>query len=202
MTSIQENKVLALFDFDETLTLKDTLPLMLKQIRPGPGYFWNLLLSLPAILAWKAGFISNQQAKEVLLARFIRGKTREELDAVAKEFAKRIMPRLWRPEARQALEKHLRSGHRVILVSASCEEWLRPCMAEFPQVEILCSRLETINGKFSGKLDGNNCHGPEKERRIREYCDLSKYTEIYAYGDSNGDREMLALATKPFYRSF
>jgi phosphoserine phosphatase len=44
------------------------------------------------------------------------------------------------------------------------------------------------------------CSGGEKVRRIRERYDLTQYPIIYAYGDTDEDREMLELAHEKYYR--
>jgi len=39
-------------------------------------------------------------------------------------------------------------------------------------------------------------------RRILAAYDLSQYDEVYAYGDTKGDKPMLGLATIAFYKPF
>ena len=50
------------------------------------------------------------------------------------------------------------------------------------------------------KIDNNNAE--EKVARIKAAYNLADYDEIYCYGDSNGDKAMLALGTKAFYKPF
>ena len=69
-------------------------------------------------------------------------------------------------------------------------------------MRLLATLLETENGIVTGKLSGKNCYGPEKVARIKSEFRLEEYDNIYAYGDSSGDTEMLAIATKPYYRKF
>jgi phosphatidylglycerophosphatase C len=54
--------------------------------------------------------------------------------------------------------------------------------------------------QFTGSLVGANCRGPEKERRLREWLDGEGFGSyvLYAYGDSAGDDQMLAMADHPF----
>ena len=40
----------------------------------------------------------------------------------------------------------------------------------------------------------------EKARRISSQFDLSRYPEVYAYGDTSEDLEMLALAHRKYHR--
>ena len=47
-----------------------------------------------------------------------------------------------------------------------------------------------------------NCYGIEKVNRINEVINLKEYLNIYAYGDSNGDKQMLKIATHAYYKYF
>jgi phosphatidylglycerophosphatase C len=62
--------------------------------------------------------------------------------------------------------------------------------------------LEVKNGVVTGKIDGKNCNGKEKAKRIKQAINLNEYDSIYAYGDSAGDKQMLALATYTYYKNF
>ena len=69
-------------------------------------------------------------------------------------------------------------------------------------IELIATKLEFKAGKLTGKFATNNCYGAEKSHRIKELFDLELYDYIYAYGDSRGDKEMLALADESFYKPF
>jgi HAD superfamily phosphoserine phosphatase-like hydrolase len=96
---------------------------------------------------------------------------------------------------------HQKEGHRIVIVSASMKCWL-DAWCKNNHIELISTKLEVIDGKLSGKFATKNCHGIEKANRIREMFDLGNYDHIYAYGDSSGDREMLALADESFYKPF
>ena len=64
-------------------------------------------------------------------------------------------------------------------------------------IEPLSTQLEFKNGKVTGKFLTKNCHGKEKENRIKELLHVEDYETIYAYGGSSGDTEMLAMADHP-----
>jgi phosphoserine phosphatase len=59
-----------------------------------------------------------------------------------------------------------------------------------------------VDGKITGNLMGNNCNGGEKVIRIKQLYDTQQYDEIYCFGDTGGDKPMLALATQSFYKPF
>ena len=194
-------KSLALFDFDGTLTIKDSFLEILKYHRGNSGFWAKMFLLSPILIAFKLGFFPNFKAKEKVFKSFFGGMNQADFQELCDSFANHQLPKIIREEAIKKLRFHQQEGHRVIVVSASAENWLSLwCMQH--GVELLGTRLEVINEKITGQIDGKNCHGPEKVNRIRDFLDPSEYESIYAYGDSSGDKEMLEFATDPFYRKF
>jgi phosphatidylglycerophosphatase C len=87
-----------------------------------------------------------------------------------------------------------------ILVSASLEIYLLPWAKTIGLDQVIGTRLAVQNGLLTGRIIGQNCYGAEKVKRLQAVLgDLSQYC-IYAYGDSRGDRELLEIATCPYYR--
>ena len=86
-------------------------------------------------------------------------------------------------------------------VSASAENWIKK-WSDGIGVQLIATQLETVDELLTGKLTGLNCNGEEKATRIKSAYDMSQYDEIYCYGDTSGDKPMLALATKAFYKPF
>jgi HAD superfamily phosphoserine phosphatase-like hydrolase len=85
-------------------------------------------------------------------------------------------------------------------VSASADLWLKDWCTQEGIADLLATQLEVVNGVLTGNLASANCRGPEKVRRIQELLDIRDYERIFAYGDSSGDQEMLALAHEAWYR--
>ncbi|MFI5139899.1 MAG: HAD family hydrolase, partial [Sphingobacteriales bacterium] len=117
------------------------------------------------------------------------------------KFASDVLPAMIRPGAIAEIGKLKESGFEVAIVSASAENWIKKWSDKIG-VQLIASRLETIDNLLTGKIEGRNCNGQEKAIRIRSAYDLSQYDEIYCYGDSGGDKAMLALGTKTFYKPF
>jgi len=67
-------------------------------------------------------------------------------------------------------------------------------------VDLIATGID-LNSASIG-LSTRNCFREEKARRVREKYDLGSFETIYAYGDSSGDREMMALAHERYYRRF
>lgn len=194
-------KKIAVFDFDGTITTKDTLLEFIKFNKGSFAFYFGFVVNLPYLIAYKLKIISNQSAKEKILTFFFRGTELTAFRDFCSSFSRKILPGLIRPKASQEIGRLQKEGITVVVVSASPENWIQDWADETGTV-LIASRLEVIDGKLTGKLSGKNCHGNEKVKRICETFDLSRYEIVAAYGDSSGDRPMLALAGRAYYRPF
>lgn len=203
MTSMTNypDSAIAFFDFDGTLTSKDTLIEILKFARGKFLFYAGLVLLSPVLFAYKIRLISNQRAKEIMLSLYLRGMRVEEFESLCKEFAETRLPALLRKSALIELRRHLQNDTQVVIVSASPENWILPWCQQF-NIKCIATKLKIRNGRITGKIAGRNCHGNEKVKHILKKYNLSHYTKIYAYGDTPDDLPMLSLATESFYKPF
>lgn len=192
---------LVLFDFDGTLTRKDTLPEVIRFMFGKRRFYAGLLRLFPFLFFFKLKLIPNWKAKERVLTYFLSGLPCDTFQQKCNQFAIEKLPGLLRNEAMNTLMQFKQEGARVVIVSASAENWIAS-WCETLELTCIATRLEVKDGKLTGKMKGKNCYGIEKVNRIKQMIDLSKYPEIYAYGDSKGDMPMLQLATNAYYRVF
>lgn len=193
-------KRLVLFDFDGTITTKDTFIEFIRFYHGNFKFASGLGFMLPVLLLYKFKIIPNWKAKEIVLTWFFKGQDEDRFNKICREFSTSVLPRLIRPGALAELKKYGNESE-IVVVSASAENWVSPWCKE-NNLKIIATELETIQGKLTGKINGKNCFGEEKAIRILERYSLASYDEIIAYGDSSGDKEMLALAHKHFYKPF
>lgn len=198
---IKENKILALFDFDGTITSKDTLILFLKYTQGNFKYYRGLFFLSPFLIAYKLKLYPNYKAKQILLSWFFKNLNYGEFKRKGEFFCAEILPNYIREAALKKIKWHQKKQHRIVLVTASVEEWVAPWCNEV-DIEYICTRLEVKDNYLTGKFSTANCFGVEKVNRIKSMINLSDYDTIYAYGDSSGDKDLLSIATKPFYRHF
>ncbi len=192
---------IAFFDFDGTITTHDTLLEVIKFHKGSFRFYLGFIINAPYLLAYKAGIISNQTAKEKVLHYFFGGMQLPAFQQQCDAFAGTAMRSFIRPKAMEEIQRLKAAGTVVVIVTASAENWLHQwCLAN--NLSLLGTKLEAVNGRLTGKIDGRNCHGEEKVHRIRTGFDLSQYDEIFCYGDTKGDKPMLRLATFSFYKPF
>jgi len=194
-------KRIAFFDFDGTITTRDTLLEIIRFYKGDLKFYLGFLINAPFIAAWKAGIISNQAAKEKVLRYFFRGIPLETFQQRCDVFAATNVPLLLRPKAIKEIEKLKAAGAEVVIVSASAENWIQEWCRQ-QNLQLIGTKLQTDKERLTGKIENLNCHGQEKVNRIKAAFDLSEYDEIYCYGDTKGDKPMLELATFSFYKPF
>jgi HAD superfamily hydrolase (TIGR01490 family) len=198
-----DKPTIAAFDFDGTLTRRDTLlPFLLHTLGAAAVARHALLLS-PTLAGYALGLIGNGVAKERVLVRCLAGMHKDELQQEAERFAVFVLPGLLREDAVQRLAWHKEQGHRCVVISASLELYVRPWAERAGFNDVIATRLETRDdGHITGKLSGANCFGIEKTRRLEALLGARDGYNLYAYGDSRGDRELLSLADYAYYRKF
>lgn len=188
-------RTVAAFDFDGTLTRRETLmPYLLRAV--GRERTLRALAATSPLLARAAlqGGPHRDIAKAFLLERLLAGRLLEPLAAEAEAYAELVVARQLRRAMRERLEWHRQQGHEVVIVSASPELYVAPVGRRLAVDAVLATRLEVgPDGRLTGRLLGINCRGPEKVARLREWQG-GEPVVAFAYGDSAGDREMLALA--------
>jgi HAD superfamily hydrolase (TIGR01490 family) len=195
------SRAIAFFDFDGTITTGDSLAAFIRFQHGNAGFIAGLIPLIPVIIGFRAGIIDRQYAKEKLMSAFFSGIPASTFSQLADSFAREKIPAMIRPPAMEKLNWHKQQGHEVVIVSASPTHWVEP-WCSMQGFICISTELETRDGKITGKIIGKNCYGEEKVKRIREKFSLSEYNDIYAYGDTSGDRPMLALASFKYYKPF
>ena len=195
------NQRIAFFDFDGTITTHDTLLEFIKFSKGSLFFYLGFMLYSPWLVAYKLKIISNQSAKEKILGFFFRNTSLVDFQVQCDRFAAEALPALLRPKALAEITRLQQAGFVVTVVSASPENWISGWAAA-NDLLLIATRLDTKEQRLTGRIAGHNCHGKEKVNRIHETFRLTDYKEIYAYGDSSGDRPMLALASNPFFKPF
>ncbi|HPS29781.1 MAG TPA: HAD-IB family hydrolase [bacterium] len=198
---MKNGRSLALFDFDGTITTKDSF-LDFSIFVLGKLRFYALAVTLlPHITLYFFKMISGKTLKEKFFRKMIKGWNEEKFDRYALDYTKKKLPAILKHSALDAIKAHREKGDEVVLVSASVEQWLK-YFALDQNMKLIATRLVIENGVFTGAVDGENCHGPEKVRRILEIYNPDDFEQVYAYGDSSGDREMLLISGNKFYKYF
>ncbi len=162
------------------------------------------------------GGAAADEAKEALFVRTLAGRPAEQIAADAAVFGVSHYRRRHRTKVRARLDWHRRQGHRVVVVSASPETYVRAAAAELGVDGVVATRLAVDDkGRLTGRFQGRNCRGAEKLQRLEQWMEAASHPAhdgegahdgasqamhdpphpyLWAYGNSAGDFEMLQAA--------
>lgn len=199
-----QQPVVAAFDFDGTLTWRDTLRPFLHRLLGTPRLLWVLLICSPWLAAFVLRLISNHRAKAVLLRAALAGRRTADVERVALAFVREDLPLQWRPWGLRQLVLHQQAGHRCVLVTASTSPYMHLVGQSLGVDAVLCTEMEVVDGRYTGRMATANCHGEEKVRRLQAWlsanCGEPASVELHAYGDTRGDLPLLRMASTAWYR--
>lgn len=195
-------KEIALFDFDKTITNRDTL-LDLALFDVGVFRFiMNLVILIPSFILFYFKIKTNSELKESFISVFWGGVEYIEFESMCKEYCDKRLPNILHSDAVDTINRYLHNGTYVYIVSASSPIWIKPWAEKYGITGVLGTELLSENNKIVGKLKGRNCYGAEKVKRILDAIPNIHNVHVVAFGDSKGDREMLEFADESYYGIF
>ena len=186
------------FDFDGTLTTKDSLLEFIRYAKGSCGLWLGFLRYVHLLILMKLGFYPNWKAKQKVFAHFFKGITIEDFDSICQAFAA-SSHHLLRPKGIEAIHQAQNEGAEVLIVSASIDNWVEPF---FANVKVLGTQIEVMDGKLTGRFLTKNCYGQEKVNRILSLYPNRQDYYLTAYGDSRGDKELLTFADESHFKPF
>ncbi|MDM1273898.1 HAD-IB family phosphatase [Acinetobacter indicus] len=192
----QKYKNLALFDFDGTLYEYDSFTGFIFYSLSKRHILKRGLITLPWIMAYYLKLYPAHRMRPKLYASMFKESNAEEILQLAQEYAATLITKL-DPALFNQLKQHQQLDHNVVLVSASVDLYLKP-VCRYLNIDLICSEVEIKAGKMTGFYQTSDCSNEQKKIRILEKYNLENYAEIYAYGNSDEDEEMLSLATSSY----
>lgn len=199
MNAPERGRILALFDFDGTITTREMLPEFVRHAVPT----WRLRMGgamlMPLVLAYRAGWVSGTTIRAAISWVGFRGMPVADYDAKAIAFARDALPSVLRPDVMARIAEHKANGDTVVVVSGAYDVYLKHWCAAHG-LDLIASTLEVRDGRLTGRYAGAQNVLAEKARRVRERYDLAAYREVHAHGDTAEDEHLLALAQRRWYR--
>ena len=140
----------------------------------------------------------NEWLKTTFLSVLLKQRKMWDVQESGKRFVIKLLPHV-RQAALDRLEYHRNQGHYTVLATASPDFYVEPIKAFLRFDEIVCTKIAwSTDGMFKG-LNGGNCYGSQKLRRIEETLSRLGAAELTAvYTDHKSDRPILT-ATKMGY---
>lgn len=190
---------LALFDFDGTITSREMLPDFFKLAIPRRRVQIGSVLLAPLIVGYKLGWVSGVVVRAAIVRLGFSGVPLESYRSHGLAFAAETLPAVIRPEAMARIQWHRARGDRVVVVSGALDVYLAH-WCESQGLELICSTLEHRDGRLTGRYQGAQCVSAAKREQVLARVNPTEFSEVFAYGDTIEDRELLDLASRKFYQ--
>lgn len=193
---------LAIFDIDYTITRKETLMEFFKYlVSKDIKNIKFLPRALYSGLMYGVKIYDEKRVKECFL-KFIENIDEAELAKLTKLFYDERISKILYKDAVDMIKKLKKEGYMVILISASPEFYVKEFYA-IKEVDLIIGTKFTFEGgKFVRKMDGNNCKGEEKVRRLNEFLKEKNikvdFKNSYMFSDSLSDKPLLDLVGNPY----
>ena len=188
---------LALFDFDGTITNEDMYTKFLYYSATRYRAILAKFIIPPFFLLYKLGILSAPQMRSVASYLAFCGRKTQPVKNLGKKYASEVIPKFIREEALKKLKWHIKNGDRIVIVSASLDVYLKEwCKKQ--GFSLICTELEIINNKYSGRYSYGDCSYQNKPKSISSNINLTEYGRIYAYGDTHEDIPMLNMANEAY----
>ncbi|KGB52238.1 HAD-superfamily hydrolase subfamily IB, PSPase-like protein [Sphingopyxis sp. LC81] len=193
----------AIYDLDRTVLRKPTFTLFLLWAawREAP---WRMLL-LPALAALMIGYALRLYGRDRFKPAAIRLMLGASIaparaDKLAVDFAAWRVPRDVPPGAQASIARDRAERYRLLMATAAPEFYAGAIAEALGFDAIVATRHRRADdGSWLPLLDGENCYGPEKARRVTEWLDAnaaSGAVHIRAYSDHPSDAPTFALANE------
>jgi HAD superfamily hydrolase (TIGR01490 family) len=191
----------AFFDLDKTVISKSSsLALSRPFYRAGLVTRSQLLRGAYAQLVYLmvgADEKRMDRAKEGMLA-LAKGWARQEVEEVVREALEEVVDPYIYQEALDLIALHRAHGRKVFIVSSSPQEVVRPLAERLGVDNIIATRAEIIDGKYTGRLEFY-CYRERKAAAIKETAEREgiDLSGSHAYSDSITDLAMLEAVGHP-----
>ncbi len=181
------------FDIDGTLTSGNMQLTFLSFLRKKGIIKTNqyIIVAIQYILSL-LGFSSFLRRAFELALSGLKGKTREELLDLIKDFLKSEMPEPY-SEAISIINKHKDAGRHVVLLTAIVEPVASAIANKVGAVDVIGTHLELQDGIYTGHITGSIMHGVEKVTGANKYLQKNgvDWSYAWAYADSTSDVPLL-----------
>jgi HAD superfamily hydrolase (TIGR01490 family) len=193
---------LAIFDVDYTLTKKETQIEFYKfMLNKEKKHILHLPKVILSGLLFALKLVPLKSTKEYFIS-FIEGMKEEEMKQYVKDFYEQRLSKLLYKDAIDTIRKLKAEGYKIYLISASPEFYLNELYNIKEVDKIIGTRYICENGIHKRTMEGENCKGEEKVKRLKE--ELKKenieidFKNSYMFSDSLSDSPLFDLVGKPF----
>jgi HAD superfamily hydrolase (TIGR01490 family) len=194
-------KAIALFDFDGTLTIEDSTLSFYRYLYKSKLLYFVLhyIFCLWDLILYRLKFTSYLKLKNKRLHVHTSKFSESEFLNLTEDYYYKHFKSILNPKAIDRISWHKNQGHDVWVISASYDFLLEKWSLE-NGINLITNK--TIVEHSRRRVFGKDVNHYAKVEYLTKKVDLKNYTDIYAYGDSNGDYAMLNIANHKYFKPF
>jgi len=206
MSEIAPPVEVAAFDFDGTLTQRDTFTPFLLRGLGLPRFLWAVLTCSPWLAGYALRLVRNDVAKARLMRAALSGRSLAEMEDWSMRWLAQDFPGQLQAWTLARLAYHQQAGHCCVIVSASPDIYLPRVARQLGFDGLICTEMEVQGTRLTGRMRTPNCYGEQKVLRLNAWlmerfgAESIHVMTLHAYGDTAGDKPMLRLAQHAWYR--
>lgn len=193
------SKTIAFFDMDRTI-LSDSSGILYMR------YLWKRRGVSPAAMLrayWYAALYKlgrfDYPSVAAKLASTAGDSSEEETRALCQRWFDDMAVNYISEKGARQMDEHRSRGHLVTIISASTPYVVAPVAAYLGVDEYLCTRLEVIRGRFTGRILEPACYAAGKVHWAKDYARKHNgdVAGAFFYTDSHTDRALLETVGHP-----
>ncbi len=191
---------IAFFDLDGTLVLGQTQRLLVGFLRRRGMVSRRFLVGAGLWFAlYKTGLVKATDRARARGAELLAGHSEVEVGRLMDLFTNELLVARLNQAVVAALQDHKARGDQVVILSAAVQPLVRSLGGRLAVEACEGTRLETVQGRYTGSLAGRALYGAEKARAARRYLEKSGVdpARCWAYADHETDLELLRLVGWP-----
>ena len=193
---MENKREVVVFDFDGTITSKDTFLSFICYTVGLSKFVIGFLIHSPYVLLMLLHVYPNWKVKQRIFSWFFKGMSHEKFASLGSAFAQEIYLMV-HINIIDLIKKYVGSGVSVYVISASIEEWVKPFCLGLGATDVLSTKAEVgEDGCLTGHFASKNCYGDEKVKRLLDVEPNRDSYFLIAYGDSKGDTALMDFADK------
>lgn len=195
-------KNIVVFDFDGTITKKDTLLEFVRFVKGTSALFKGIILLFPLLIAYKLMVYPNWKVKRLFFSYFFRGMHIDDFNKYCNDFCQQSQ-NLIRNQAVEAISNHSKNEDIIVIISASILNWVFPFAKKLGISSVICTEVDVDEfDRLTGYFSTKNCYGIEKVNRLMNLYPQRTTYQLIVYGDSMGDKALFNIADAYFYKKF
>ena len=194
-----KNGYAAFFDLDGTLLSVNSGEVLVHMAYKN-GHMKKKDLLQAFYLAFLYKFQLRETSKIIRrMPKWLSGLSENEIITFTNTIFEEILVHAIRPQIKDAIEQHRQQNARLVILSAAFNYICTPVADCLKMDDILCSRLEVVDGQFTGKTIGDLCFDEVKLIRVKAFCEDNGFNleDAWYYADTVADIPVLNAVGSP-----